>query len=252
MSYPQRRRRKSYGGRRSFGNPRMPLKYVGPAMQAKTALRMVKKLNKEIEVKHSYCAIDSHLVCSTNQTWTGDFLNKVAQGNTDATRIGRKITSKGWAIRASIYDNADPANTAVKPTVLRIIIGYERKHLATDTTMATIIPKVILGGNVASHVNITALYNTAAENAGNYQIVHDKIYNIRPEPTWEGTSVLPMNTRARSVNFKLYFPQNWKSEYTGAQATDFATGTWFIMACPDGDSTECYVYWQTQIKFVDA
>lgn len=98
---------------------------------ASNALKMVKKLKKEIEKKEILVSGSGSVATDVS---TVKLLNPLAQGNSFTTRIGNKVTFKSLALNIKMWqDSADTLGC-----VARIVVVYDRDADGTACAWNTV------------------------------------------------------------------------------------------------------------------
>ena len=93
--------------------------------KASSALRMIRKLKKEEEVKNVDKSGTISIPTATTGTWPlaqAVALNTVGVGNTSTTRLGNKVTMKNLLIRGFVYR----PSTDLLGAFYRVIVLYDR------------------------------------------------------------------------------------------------------------------------------
>lgn len=171
---------------------RMLWRRPSASAKATRALQLIRKFKREEEKKF----IETTLNFTTLADGTAqyDILNPVAQGNTNITRIGNKITLDSLTFNGYV----SCGDTETHGANIRVIISYHNTYLASTTY-----------SNVLQNQVAHSLYTRAEDKAGHYKILYDKVFNVA------------VNNGVQQRYMKFTIPLNGlKVRYDGAGGTD--------------------------------
>lgn len=222
---------------------RYPVKkryYKKGASAGITALKEVRKIKKNIEVKQIYGQNLATLNASNpGQTWSVPVpLVSVSQGSGPTQRIGDKVTAKSIAMKGVFeMDHATP-DTAYG-NVLRVMLFIDRRPTGTNLTgMETVLTQID-----ANPIAIDALLNNEPENKGRYQILLDKFLTVK-----DNVSQIP---------FQYYKAKTLAMEMTGGATNQVRKNQIYFAFASQRfnsatDTTYCSFRFIRRIMFTDA
>lgn len=223
-----------YKYRRFFGSWKTPIVLPGPMAprratanaKASTALKMIRKLKKEQEIKNVSSMAGTMQIPNTGDWICEGFGPYVSQGTTRATRIGNKITLKSLAMRFQIQETIKETDGAQ----VRIVLYYDRRPAGA---------LLDVGACMYTDDNIMSLYTTDEDYVGRFQILMDKIINI------------PNSKKAAYGKFFTTYP--FKVVYNGnaGDITDLVKGSFCIGAMAMDPANAIDVNYGYKFTFTD-
>lgn len=192
--------------------------------KASVALRMIRRLKNEVEVKS--CTGDVNLTCNAaGSLWVFQHLNAVAQGDTELTRDGNKTMMK--SLSTNLLIESTGAETGF---LIRVIIFYDRKPAGALPTAATLFL------DDQPHT----IYNWQGNSKGRYQIIYDRMMVV----------VGPNRVGA----LKIFLPINKKTDYDLSNLgtiADISRGSLFIACSCEGNANNVDIDGSYRLKFTD-
>ncbi len=205
----------------------------GAGAMASRALMLIRRFNKDEEVKEDYNSLLTNTVPLTDTWSTCSILAQVEQGASSVQRIGNKINMVSLAVRGYVsISNAETSNSAT-----RVIIFYDRRPNGVLTTVGT---------DVLTSNSVSGMIKTDnAQTRGRFQILYDRVF------TFPGTTAA--GTRPSRKYFKFFIKKNLKTEYNNNTAliADFDKGVLLLSACSADASHDGAVVINTKYKYTD-
>jgi len=232
--YTKSRKRKSSQVFGSYAFSRKRRKFTGSmksASQASRALRMIKKMQKDEEVKNIDLTGSPVLATASDKTWVAlarVLLNGVAQGPGSTQRIGNKITLKNLLFRFVI--NGSDVN--VNGVLYRVVIFSDRKPAGAAPAATDVFQ------------TDSFLSPLAKKSVGRFAILHDEVITH------------DINIFKSMRKFYIPLTRVQKGDYSRANAgdvSDISKGALYIwVATYNANSAdETYTY-HSRVTFTDA
>ncbi len=242
--YTGRKRRYISGGfykrpwtkRRAMGFRRRKSAYG----QATTALKLIRRLRKDEEIKENYGA-SINVQTPIGGAWSPAITcNGISQGNTAAQRIGQKIVMKSFMLRGRVYEDA----TETGLNAVRIVLVYDRRPIRTA---------VATGAQIFTADNLNGLIQSANKQyAGRFQILVDKVIQfLGPKMNETAAGVFTKINSERQI--KIFKKLNHKTFYNGQGAiqTNFDKGQLLLMMSARGNTVECDIVANIKVRYAD-
>lgn len=194
--------------------------------KATNALKLIRKLKKEQEIKN--ITDDNTLtITQPNGYWvqTGIGLY-TSQGSARNNRIGNRVTMKDLAMRIQIKLSA----LETKGIQIRLILVYDREPNNANLG----IPYIFKTNN-----DVTSLYTTDDKYLGRFQMLFDKIFNVKANETFK---YMKFYTR---YPFKIVYNANY------GDVNDCVKGNFILAAMADHPVADIAVNYHFKFRFVD-
>lgn len=189
---------------------------------------------KRIELKRGYAGVVAAIGTLT-QSPVINWLPLIQAGQESDERDGRAIQVKGWEVRGAVWGST--AGTFPGNGLIRVIIG-KWKQAQNGTPNANDILH-----NLGSGIPLHWSYNI--EQAANYEILQDRVYNCNPK------TLAPSGTAydANSQYVHLYGKVNFEQTYAGNLQNTLADQALFIMVMSEGIDCSAELY--SSVSFID-
>ncbi len=128
---------------------------------------MIRKLKNEQEKKFIETVIDGE-VAANGGAGTVLLLNGIAQGDTNVTCEGNRITLESLAMKFTLRSAGAETGFAV-----RVIIAVDRKPNGTAMTWTG------AGTGLCSSADINSTYLKVGQSRGKFQVLSDKVYQFQ-------------------------------------------------------------------------
>lgn len=165
-----------------------------PLTKLKNVIKKVNKLYNEAELKHydlttAGISIDeadnSHVIC----------LSSMAQGNTEITRSGLKISPTSLNVRVA-SNNPDAALSCI--TRILVVRDYEDKQKAGSPTVADIIEDI----TTAPAVKVLSPHKWTVKKR--YSVLYDRCISSGISTTSNNSHIVNISGKSK-VNYNIYF-----------------------------------------------
>ena len=189
---------------------------------------------KRIELKRGYAGVVT-AIGSLTQAPVINWLPLIQAGQESDERDGRAIQIKGWEVRGNVWGST--AGTFPGNGLIRVIVG-KWKQAANGAPTANDILRDI-GAGIALHRS----YNI--EQAANYEIYQDRVYNCNPQTLAPSGTAYDANTQY----VHLYGKVNFEQTYAGNLQNTLADQALFIMVMAEGIDCSAELY--SSVSFID-
>lgn len=189
---------------------------------------------KRIELKRGYAGVVTAIGTLT-QTPVINWLPLIQAGQESDERDGRAIQIKGWEVRGAVWGS--PTGAFPGSGLIRVIVG-KWKQAANGTPNANDILHD-LGSGIPLHWS----YNI--EQAANYEILQDRVYNCNPKTLAPSGTSYDANTQY----VHLYGKTNFEQTYAGNLQNTLADQALFIMVMSEG--VDCTAELYSSVSFID-
>lgn len=203
-------------------------KRVFKGQEGKVALKMVKKLAKEIEEETEVKYLDTEIdMAPYTATPATELINYMAQGLTNITRIGNDINITSLKFRV-ILDRPQATYSAalgeLAPVSIRILLVRDR-----DGYNATLSPNEILSNTTN---DVTRFRNP--DYTRRYNILYDNVYILNPELSSAGTSaVFTINGKKMYLEYFKKFKKSLNVKFAAATAISATNDQFWLLAYSD-------------------
>lgn len=198
----------------------------------KSVVAKVKKLQKAVrtiqksqEKKYIDVFVDN---ATMNYTGTVKLLNPCAEGTTDKTRIGDKITVKSIYARCSVIGNATN-----QYNLMRIMVFVDMANQGADPTGPDLLE--------TTADNLVALSPLDLNTAPRFKVLMDRVYAAS-------------NTGQQAFVMKFYksFKSGLNCEYSGTAATDVYKKSIYLAYFSDVNTNDPTINWYSRIGYTDS
>ncbi len=213
---PQRRTFK-YSGRR---------KSRSALTTAKTALREVRRLAREEELKYLTAVAETAQIPIAGAAIVDGFGPYTVQGVSEQQRVGSKITVKSLSMRFNIKLGALEADG----TSVRLMIVYDRVPASANATIT----------NMLVWDDMLSPYNTSPPYRGRFQFLADK--------------VITFDSLQGEWNDTFFLKKDMKVGYNGNAGTvaDVEFGNFLVVGMSRGNAAAIDIDYMFRLVFTDA
>lgn len=227
-----------------FTRKRSSSRRTGPASYKRAKTVSAKAIQKastvaaprrrRIELKRGYAGVVTAIGTLT-QAPVISWLPLIQAGEESDEREGRAIQVKGWEVRGNVWGST--TGTFPGNGIIRVIVG-RWKQAANGTPNASDILHD-LGSGIPLHWS----YNI--EQAANYDILQDRVYNCNPKTRVPAGTAYDANTQYVHLYGKVDFTQT----YAGNLQNTLADQALFIMVMSEG--IDCTAELYSSVSFID-
>lgn len=227
-----------------FSRKRTYSSRTGPASykRAKTAsAKSIQKAStvaapkrKRIELKRGYAGVVSAIGTLT-QAPVVNWLPLIQAGQESDERDGRAIQIKGWEVRGAVWGS--PGGAFPGSGLIRVIVGRWKQAQNGSPSANDILRDI--GSGIPLHHS----YNI--EQAANYEILQDRVYNCNPKTLAPSGTSYDANTQYVHLYGKVDFEQT----YAGNLQNTLADQALFIMVMSEG--VDCSAELYASVSFID-
>lgn len=206
--------------------------YSGRTIQKASTVAAPRR--KRIELKRSYAGV----AIAPGTLGTAPVVNwlpLIAAGDEADQRDGRSVQVKGWEVRGPCWGST--AGAFPGSGLVRVIVGKWKQAANGAPTVNDILY------NHGSGIPITRSYNI--EQAANYDILQDRIFNCNPQTLTPAGTGYDANTQYVHLYGKVDFQQNYSGPLMGT-INDQAL---FIMVMSEGPDASCDLH--GSVSFID-
>jgi len=164
-----------------------------------------------------------------------NWLPLIAAGDEAFHRDGRAVQIKGWEVRGVVWGSTSGAYPGAG--LIRVIVG-KWKQAANGTPNSSDILRVT-GSGIPLHHS----YNI--EQAANYDILQDRVYNCNPQTRVPAGTAYDANTQYVHLYGKADFTQT----YAGPATNTLSDQALFIMVMSEGPDCSCDLH--ASVSFID-
>ena len=189
---------------------------------------------KRIELKRGYAGVVTAITTLT-QAPVINWLPLIQAGQESDERDGRAIQVKGWEVRGTVWGST--AGTFPGNGLIRVIVGKWKQAQNGAPNANDILYNLGAGFPIHHSYNI--------EQASNYEILQDRVYNCNPKTLAPSGTAYDANTQYVHLYGKVDFQQN----YAGPLQNTIADQALFIMVMAEGIDCSAELY--GSVSFID-
>lgn len=201
------------------------------------------------EIKYVDIAYNAITIRAANIPPTGQVLNIPVQGAAPYNRIGSKVMNKSIRVRGHVQQVA----TAL-PTIVRIIIIYDRQTNGATPSWATVIQSTTSNGTQGN----AALDGINMDNRERFKMLADEQI-LLPAATFNAgvvtnASFPDTSGPTNKLNFDRYiklFDLETHYKASAGAVGDIATGGIFLFAVMDGDDSSWEFLYTARLRYDD-